>query len=139
MRRKSNHAAIHTTKGLTAFPISKYLLFWIVSHMDNQNSWCSFTSPQQWCIPPYLTPTLPAVFQAPQALLPEALQASFPSQNDQGTRSTREEAQPSNTRRFADVCRRKCVHTLCRLKRESLGTNKLNLILHSEFSLSPIS
>ena len=56
--------------------------------MGNQNSWCSLTAPQQWCILPCLTPTPLAVlsvrvFQAPQALL-EALPDSFPGKTTGG-------------------------------------------------------
>lgn len=98
MRHRWDHAAIHTTKGLTAFPISKCLFFWIINGMSNQNRWCCSTSPQQWCILPCSAPTLltllgaPA-FQAPQALL-KALLENFPgertreqSQHNEGSRA----------------------------------------------------
>lgn len=98
MKHSSNHAAIHTTKGLTASPISKYFFFWIINDMGNQNRWCCSTSPQQKCILPCCTPTLltvlgAPVFQAPQAFL-KALLENFPgkttreqSQHNEGSRA----------------------------------------------------
>lgn len=62
--------------------------------MGNQNSWCPLKAPQQWCIPPCLTP-IPLgvlsvhVFQASQAHH-EALLDSFPGKTTVGHRQYNE-------------------------------------------------